>query len=486
MNIFKLKYDFFLGLILLISVSMISSCNSEMESKSGVPQFSTDTLTFDTIFNSLGSVTSKIMIYNRSANVMKINRLELSGGGESSFRLNADGLSSEDNHFSDIEIAPNDSMYLFVEVTIDPNDENLPVVVEDSILVETAQSTKKIVLEAFGKNMILLNNKTIYNDTILNATKPYLVYGDLIVDSTKTLRLAPGCRLYFHNNANLIVLGNLVSEGTASRPVELRGDRMDKIRFETPVAYHRVAGQWGGVYLLHSEGNHHISHTNIYSGNVGVYLNNSSWSVKPVLRIENSKIHNFLFYGLIVINSDVKVYNSEISNTGSFSVYLNGGHHEFVHTTLANFYNNNPAEPSSRDANPALMLMHLGRSLPMQVSFRNCVIAGSNANEMSIASKFPAQFPALFDHCYIRRSKALESTVFSNISWSGVRDTVFKQTSFDIKKDLYFNFMPDSVSPARGIADPEYAKMFPLDLNGNSRLADGKPDAGAYEWQSSK
>lgn len=483
MKLFDKHNQVIFGILLLASVLGFSSCNNEMNDSEEMLQFSTDTLTFDTIFSSMGSVTSKILIYNHSNNELKINRLELKGGSASAFRLNADGLIDEDHSFSNIVIAPNDSMYLFVEVNIDPNDANAPIVVEDSIIVETALVTKKIVLEAFGQNMILLNNITYHDDTTLDDTKPYLVYGDLVVDSAKTLRLLPGSQLYFHNNANLIVMGHLKSEGTAEKPVELRGDRMDKIRFETPVAYHRVAGQWGGVYLLHDQGNHVIRHTNLYSGNVGVYLNNTSWSVKPLLKIENSRIHNFLFYGLVVINSDVKVYNSEISNTGSFSVYLNGGHHEFIHTTLANYYNNNPMEPSSRDANPALMLMHLGRSLPMQVAFRNCVIAGTNSNEMSIASKFPNQFPGLFDHCYIRRSKAIESTVFANVSWSAVNDTVFKQTSYDFRKDIYFNFMPDSVSPARGIADLEYAKMFPLDLNGKSRLQDGKPDAGAYEWQ---
>ena len=46
--------------------------------------------------------------------------------------------------------------------------------------------------------------------------------------------------------------------------------------------------------------------------------------------------------------------------------------------------------------------------------------------------------------------------------------------------------MPDSVSPARGLADLTIALQHPLDLNGNNRLKDGAPDAGAYEWEPAK
>ena len=72
---------------------------------------------------------------------------------------------------------------------------------------------------------------------------------------------------------------------------------------------------------------------------------------------------------------------------------------------------------------------------------------------------------------------------FINVRWYEKPDTVFKNTYFDVNKKLYYNFMPDSVSPARNIGDIEIAKKYPFDLNGKNRLEDNKPDAGAYEWQ---
>ena len=51
---------------------------------------------------------------------------------------------------------------------------------------------------------------------------------------------------------------------------------------------------------------------------------------------------------------------------------------------------------------------------------------------------------------------------------------------FDTYNFLY-DFEPDSLSAIRSLGDPEYAKLFPIDRRGVSRLADSAPDAGAYE-----
>ena len=76
---------------------------------------------------------------------------------------------------------------------------------------------------------------------------------------------------------------------------------------------------------------------------------------------------------------------------------------------------------------------------------------------------------------------ALSSFVVGFI-WYNPKDTIFKNTFYDLNKLEYYNFIPDSVSPARNIGNPDVAKLYPVDLNGNSRLTDNMPDAGAYEW----
>jgi hypothetical protein len=483
----KLSVPFILLISLVFTIGF-SACNDEIFSSNPKYKlsFSTDTLTFDTIFTTLGSATSKIMIYNRNNVALKISNLGLAGGKNSSFRINVDGSLNANNQFNDIEIRAKDSMYIFVAVTVDPTSSNSPIFIQDSLVFQTNGVFQNVKLQAYGQDMKILRNKYILNDTTLTSEKPYLVYGYVAIDTAKTLTLNPGCKLYFHNNANMIVYGNLKANGTAENPILMRGDRLDNIKFATPFPYNNVAGQWGGLYLLWKGGNHVMKYVNMNSGYVGIYFSNEDRNVIPNLEINSCRIHNFLIYGLVVQNGNVQVSNTEISNTSSYSVYLNGGKHSFIQSTIANYFNNSSIQPVSRDTKPALMIMNLNRVAPMETVFRNCIISGSATNEFSLATHFPDQYKGIFDHCYIRKPDSLALPQFTAIRWSEKNDSVFKSTRYDYEKNIYFNFMPDSVSPARGLAELTVAEQFPFDLNGNNRLVGNKPDAGAYQWQPTK
>lgn len=484
---FKYKNTLSFACILaaLVSIFGITSCENDSFSENPEHrlEFSTDTLTFDTVFTTIGSATSRILVYNRNNKALNITQVRLAGGRESSFRINVDGSLNADNRFENVEIRAKDSMYIFVEITVDPTDSNSPVFISDSLVFVTNGVSQKIQLEAFGQDMELLKDKYILNDTTLTATKPYIVYGYLGVDTAKTLTLAPGTRLYFHNNANLVVYGNLKAIGTPEQPITLRGDRLDKIKFATPFPYNNVAGQWGGVYLLWSGGKHELKHVNMNSGYVGIYFSNGDRRSLPTLEIANCRIHNFLLYGIVVQNGNIQVTNTEISNTSSYSVYLNGGKHSFIHCTIANYFNNSNVQPVSRDKKPAVMIMELNRIAPMETVFRNCAIAGSSEIEFSLASRFTELYKGTFANSYIRRPDSLSLPQYSAIRWPQKNDTIFKSIRYDYEKNTYFNFSPDSVSPLRGLADKAIAAEYPIDLNGNNRLEDGEPDAGAYEWK---
>jgi hypothetical protein len=465
----------FLGLI---------ACEDDFQSdiSGNVLSFSKDTLTFDTVFTSIGSATSKMLVYNRLNKAVRIDEIRLSGGATSAFRINVDGVKSVNHDFQDIVIRAKDSLYIFVEVNINPNDENTPVLVQDSIMFIVDSKPQRVLLEAYGQDVEVLRGKVITTDTILSANKPYLVYDSIKVNPDVTLTLPAGAVFYFHHNASLFVYGNLRAEGTFDQPVTLRGDRLDKIMYDTPIPYKYVAGQWGGVYLLNKTGNHVLNHVDLSSGYVGLYFYNGDRNFKPSLEINNSRIHNFLLYNIVAVNGDLLVTNSEISNSGSYTVYLNGGKHAFYHCTIANFFSSSSARPVNRDNTPAVMLMDLNKALAMETIFKNCIITGTSTNELAMASKFRELYNGEFQYSYIRKPDASTLPAFSNIRWYQQNDTVFKVSKYDYKEQIYFDFTPDSVSPARGLADPAVAAQFPLDLNGRSRLADGEPDAGAYEW----
>jgi hypothetical protein len=478
--------------ILVLSVIAIgfTSCNDEIYSTNPKDKlsFSTDTLAFDTVFSTIGSVTSKIMIYNRNNYALKISQVALGGGKNSPFRINVDGSTNTDNRFENVEIQAKDSMYVFVAVTINPHDTNSPMFIQDSIIFRTNGVLQQVKLQAYGQDVKIFRKKFIRNDTTLTAEKPYLVYDYVAIDTAKTLTIKPGCKFYFHNNANLIVYGNLKAQGTFEQPIVMRGDRLDNVKFDTPFPYNNVAGQWGGLYLLWNGGTHTLQHVNMNGGYVGVYFSNNDRNIIPNLQISDCRIHNFLLYGLVVQNGNVQVSNSEISNSSSYSVYLSGGKHTFLQSTIANYFDNSSVQPTSRDQKPAVMIMNLNRVAPMETVFRNCIISGNLDNEFTVATRYEDQYPGIFDHCYIRKPAAMNfPTIFKDITgWFGKKDTLFISTRYDYKKNTYFNFMPDSVSPARGFADKNIASQFPLDLNGNNRLTGNKPDIGAYQWQPSK
>ena len=482
-NMTLIQRNLFFIFFTVISTGFMA-CNDEIYSSN--PQnrltLSTDTLTFDTVFSTIGSSTSKIMIYNRNNVNLKISQIGIAGGKDSPFKINVDGSLDADNQFKDIEIRAKDSLYIFVSVTVNPTNSNSPLFIRDSLTFQTNGVKQQIQLQAFGQDVRIFRNKYILNDTTLTSEKPYLVYGYLAIDTAKTLSIKPGCKFYFHNNANLIVYGNIKAEGTADNPITLRGDRLDNIKFATPFPYNNVAGQWGGIYLLWKGGNHTLKHVYMNSGYIGVYMLNKDATTLPSLNISNCKIHNFLLYGLFVRNGNVQVSNTEISNTGSYSVYLNGGQHSFIQSTIANYFDNSNVQPVSRDRNPAVMITDSNRVATTTSVFHNCIISGSEDNEFSLMIQNPNQYSGIFDHCYIRRSEALPSSQFSAIRWSQPNDTVFKSTRYDYIKNIYFDFTLYVSSPARGLADPVVAAQYPIDLNGKSRLTDNAPDAGAYEW----
>jgi len=481
-------YLLFSALILVFVSACFSACNDEIYSTNPNDKLtlSIDTLTFDTVFTTLGSATSKVMIYNHNNAALKISHIGIAGGKGSPFKINVDGSNNLNNQFDNIEIRAHDSLYIFVSVTINPSNINSPLLVKDSLVFQTNSVFQDIKLQAFGQNIIKLRGKRILTDTELTSDLPYLIYDSLVVAQNKTLTIQPGSKLYFHNNANLIVYGNLKAIGTAEEPIIMRGDRLDNIKFATPFPYNYVAGQWDGIYLLGSNGNHVFRHVNMNSGYVGIYFSNNDRNTIPTLEISDCRIQNFYFYGLVVQNGNVQVTNTEISNSSSYSVYLSGGKHSFTQCTIANYFNNSTVQPVSRDNKPAVMIMNLNRVSPMESVFRNCVISGSDENEFSLATRFPDQYNGIFDHCYIKKTEALSLPQFTQTHWSEKNDTVFKSITYSLEENIYFNFTPDSVSPIRGLANPVVASQFPLDLNGNNRLNDGAPDAGAYEWEPTK
>lgn len=121
----KLSLKF--SLIASLCICALSACIEDSVSTNPAhqPEFSVDTLHLGRVFTAESTPTHKFMVYNRHSEVMSISSIAFKNGGTGFFRLNVDGIAG--SSFSNVEIRPNDSIYVFVEATLPPNGQNAPV-----------------------------------------------------------------------------------------------------------------------------------------------------------------------------------------------------------------------------------------------------------------------------------------------------------------------------------------------------------------------
>jgi len=488
---------YFLSIIIFTVIIAFFACQNENFSTDSdlKLQFSTDSVSFDTVFTTIGTTTKIFKVYNRNNKSLKINNIYLENGNF--FKINVDGTASANQQFSDIEILAHDSIFVFVTAKIDPTNQNSPLLITDNVVFSYNNNRQKVVLEAIGQDVNLLRNAVIYNDTIFNADKPYLIYDTLWVAQHTTLTISAGVKMYFHKNAAIVAVGSINALGTRENPILMRGDRLDNINFSNAaLPYNFVSGQWGGVFLIGERENHLFRNVILNSSEIGIYIENENLApeLMPNLTIENCKFTNFMFYGLFVFNANLNVYNSEISNSGSYTVFLNGGTHNFVHTTIANFYGTN--QSVRRDTTDVAVLINDLEKITINefeiplahsvTSFHNSIIMGDLKTEFALFVTNPANYAGNFRNSFIRKRETSDYPYFQDIIWFKDDDKIFRNSSFvwDTDEKSYYDFRLDSVSPARDIGDIQYVTPnLRYDLNGNDRTTDGKPDAGAYEWK---
>lgn len=320
----------FTVLILIVLGGMqLTSCKKAVFYSEGNLDFSRDTVVFDTVFTTVGSTTQRLKIYNRSNRNLRVDEIELMGGENSPFRINVDGIAG--TLHNNLEIEANDSLWVFVEVTLDPNGGNLPMIIEDSIRFQTNGTDQYVVLAAWGQDAYFWNND-IASGTLPND-KPHVVYGFMGIDVGQTLTIQAGTEIYLHNNSLIYVYkGALNIEGTKADPVTLQGDRLES-------EYDDVSGQYYGIYFQEALPSS-IDYAIIKNGIAGVHLfsedpNNSGYT----LEMSNTIIQNCSRYGTFIYDgAKVKVENSIISNNGIHAfLLLRGGDFNFNHCHLLSY-----------------------------------------------------------------------------------------------------------------------------------------------------
>ena len=106
----------YLKVIFVLVCFVFFSCKKETvdTNNSGSLNFSNDTITFDTVFASVGSITKILKVYNNNENDIYTD-IELKGVSAANFRINIDGVPS--NSLNNVNIPSKDSIFIFIEVT---------------------------------------------------------------------------------------------------------------------------------------------------------------------------------------------------------------------------------------------------------------------------------------------------------------------------------------------------------------------------------
>jgi hypothetical protein len=503
-----------------------SSCRKDFEfsPNTGSLQFSKDTVYLDTVFTNIGSSTYNLKVYNRSNTDIVIPTLRLSQGQNSMYRLNVDGISGsgpqQGKEFENIEILAKDSMFIFIETTIDIQAlaaSQTQFLYTDAIEFDTGENLQKVELVTLVKDAVFIfpqriidgttgeaiietltfdvdgdgidDETTIHGRFLTDAEltftneKPYVIYGYAAVDESKTLTIDAGARVHFHANSGLLVTsgGSLNVNGLPSIDSNLlegevifEGDRLEP-------SFAHVPGQWQTIWLFNGSTNNSINHATIKNGTVGI-LSDGNQGDASKLVVTNSQIYNSSNFGILGRGTSINGENVVINNSGQSSFAgTYGGSYNFVHSTFVNYWNNSFRQfPSVLLNNFLIDADNTTFTNPLdEANFTNCIIYGNDNPELLLDKDISDIFNFKFTNCLIK---------FDDPNSNFVGDQYdFGNTS--LYENVIFNLDPEFLDPQNNklqIPNGSSADNVGI-IFGNltsdilNTLRGVTPDVGAYE-----
>lgn len=431
---------------------------------------STDSLRFDTLFTSVGSVTQSFKIRNDNGQQLRLTQVKLMGGSSSAFKLNINGTAASE--LNNIDIAAEDSIYIFVSVHIDPTSANLPFILSDSISIQFNGNQRWVQLEAYGQNARFMNGMVIGTNTVWDNTRPYVILDFLNVAAGAILTIEPGTKIYAHANAPIIIDGTLNATGTVSDKIIFRGDRLD-------APYKDYPAGWPGIIFRSSSINNVLHFAEIKNAYQAIVLDQPASNAIPKLNIQQTIIDNAFDAGIFSNNSSIDAGNLLISNCANNIALQGGGTYNFTHCTAGSFSNNYFLHKT-----PVLSLANYSTQNGtivtgnLQATFTNCIFWGDNGfvdNEVVVNKEGATAFSVSLNNCLYKAVNDPSNTTLSNTIKN--QDPLFD--SIDVS-NKYYDFR-HTKSPAPGI-NAGIATPVNKDLDNHTRPV-GLPDMGCYEKQ---
>ncbi len=475
------KHIVYIFLVIAAIAVFTSGCRKEkFLDTGGELRFSVDTLTFDTVFASLGSYTAWVKVYNPQNQPVNVSSIGLEGGDGSQFNINVNGTAG--SLVKDIEIAAKDSIYVFATVNINPNDENNPFVIQDRLVATLNGRQYTIPFLAYGQNAYYLVDSLITSNQVWNTDKPYVIIRNAAVDENVTVTIPAGCRIYVHADSRLIVLGTLKVKGTKQDSVVFQGDRLDRKYFGNE----GYPGEWGGIYFTSSSHDNEIDYAILRNVGNSTRLGESVFTPaaiqinydtindnKAQLVLTNTVIENSIGYGILAFGSTLIARNCLINTCGAQCMAaFEGGGYYMDNCTFVTYGTNKV----SHTDNPVMALLNF-RDVdntsyvagPLEVVMRNSVVWGSLETEFLAQKKDGASFNVTLENCLVKNKDGMPADV------KATNCKVNEEPKF--KDYNVWNYRPGDGSP---LINAGKDISLPTDLDGKAR--DNQPDIGCYEY----
>jgi len=511
------RYLYFL--ITLGFLMLWSSCRKDFEfsPSTGSLQFSKDTVYLDTIFTNIGSSTYNLKVYNKSDDDISIPAVRLALGETSNYRLSVDGTAGKS--FNNIEVLAKDSLFIFIESTIDINNFTNPngtylytdqiefdagsnlqkvelvTLVQDAVFIypdrdNTTKVVETLTLDIGGElvETELQGRELLPTELTFTKEKPFVIYGFATVPNGETLTIEAGSRIHFHENSGIIVSNgaSINVNGAYSNDLDLlenevifEGDRLEP-------GFSQVPGQWGTIWLLDGSVDNTINYATIKNSTIGVLSDGNPDEANDKLTITNTQIYNSSSFGVLGRNTSISGENVVINNSGlsSFAGTL-GGKYNFTHSTIVNYWDNGFRQfPAVLLNNFVLDEDNVATIADLtEANFNNCIIYGNDNPEILLDEIEDASvvFNFKFTNCLIRFED--NSNNFTGVNYDFNDTAKYEGNIFNEDpnfKDVEFNELiigDDSAANGQGLSS--FATQIPFDILNVNRTS--LPDLGAYQ-----
>lgn len=430
------------------------------EDSSALLSFDADTIQFDTLFTTRGSTSQVLQVYNPNRNAVTISAVETGRGTNSPYTVWLNGQPGQ--RFENVRLLGGDSLYLIVEVLIDPQDQNLPFLVEDSLTFQTNGNLQDVKLIAWGQDAYFHRGLVFTQDTLLSGERPFVIQDSLWIAPEVTVRVDSGASFFFDNRAFGLINGSLQTSGTVNAPVVFRNVRTDG-------SYDNAFGQWEGLTFTNTSRDNRFEHTSVRNAITGITINTPDADTIPDLILANSVIENMAGYGIVAIGSDVDAYNTLIHSCILGLAYNIGrGYYRYRHCTFDNSELRYPREDmwyslAFSEAVPEIFSELEISDHPYYGRLKNSILWGGLTNELFLA--------------FSESSTIQIETNLIKSSDERLEDNIYNQDPLFTDPVIY-QYGLDSLSPAidQGMKTP-----ITKDIEGSTR--DEMPDLGAFEYQ---